>query len=334
MPAIRLASALSPPEPARELTVHLLRAASAGSTLPRWVEQHPITAMSPAARQLAWAVGRRITRNPDHGFAIGERVPAHAVGSLWPLYQAAPDLAAIYGAYPRIAVLMLDDTSLHIEAGPHAVRISFTPAEGLLLDRAEEDLRATMSVVHWRTLFADPSLGMQAVNFSYPRPRSTTTHERVLGTRNLRFSQPRLSIEVDRQLWKARIPSADEARFACLLASSEAAARAHEAGPLEQRVEDLLMQWLRTNPGAEQVAERLGLSVRTLHRQLSARGSSFRGLLERTRRRELELVQQTEQLHAASAGGPALAAGERARMLGFSNAGALRNALRRWAGRS
>jgi AraC-like DNA-binding protein len=128
--------------------------------------------------------------------------------------------------------------------------------------------------------------------------------------------------------------SAAAARFACLLASSEATARAHEAGPIEQRVEDLLMQWLRTNPCAEQVAERLGLSVRTLHRQLSARGNSFRALIERTRHCELDLLQQTEQLHTESAGGPALTAGERARMLGFSNAGALRNALRRWAGRS
>jgi AraC-like DNA-binding protein len=135
------------------------------------------------------------------------------------------------------------------------------------------------------------------------------------------------------RLWKARIPSADEACFACLLASSEAAARAHEAGPLEQRVEDLLMQWLRTNPGVEQVAERLGLSVRMLHRQLSARSDTLRALIERTRRRELDLLQQTAQLHAESAGGPALAAGKRAGMLGFSNAGALRNALRRWAGR-
>ena len=75
------ATALSPPEPVRALSVHVIRAATGMVPLPHWLESHPLSAMSPSARQLAWAVGRHITRNPDYGFAIAERVPASGVGS-------------------------------------------------------------------------------------------------------------------------------------------------------------------------------------------------------------------------------------------------------------
>jgi hypothetical protein len=90
-----LGSSFDPPEPARVLSQHFLRAAGAFSPIPVWLERYALTAMSPSARQLVWAVGRRMTGNPDHGFAIAARVPVEGIGSLWPLYRCAPNLATV-----------------------------------------------------------------------------------------------------------------------------------------------------------------------------------------------------------------------------------------------
>jgi hypothetical protein len=211
------ATAISPPEPVRALSVHLVRAAAGMVPLPRWLESHPLSAMSPSARQLAWAVGRHITRNPDHGFVMAERVPASGIGSLWPLYQAAPSLAHIHRAYPRFAALLLEHVQIEIHEGDQSVCLRHVTPPGFRVDRAEEDFRATMQVATWRELHQSRAVGAQFAHFTYPRPRSTEAHERLLGTRALRFSQPHLVLWLPRVRRLLRTDA--RARF-CALASA------------------------------------------------------------------------------------------------------------------
>jgi AraC-like DNA-binding protein len=321
-----IGTSLIPPEPVRALSVHLVRAASELAPLPRWLENQPLTAMSPSARQLAWAVGRHVTRNPDHGFAMSRRVPASAVGFLWDLYRCAPTLESIHRAYPDIAVLLLDDVPARITEEPSSVRLDYAPAPPLRLDRAEQDFRAAWQVKTWRELHLLPEMGARSACFTYARPRSTVEHERLLGTRELRFSQPHFALELDRRWWEAPLPKANSGEFGERLKHAAGTARAFEQLALEQRVESLITQLLSSDASAGKVAELLGISVRTLHRKLTERGFSFRFLSERARRREADLVEQTEQIHGA----PAVSSDDRARMLGFSNGRALRNAVRRW----
>jgi AraC-like DNA-binding protein len=78
------------------------------------------------------------------------------------------------------------------------------------------------------------------------------------------------------------------------------------------------------NPGAERVAEILGVSARTLHRRLKDEGTTFRGIVTELR---LRLARQ----HLA-AGWYSIA--EIAVLLGFSNANAFHQAFRRWTGQT
>lgn len=111
-----------------------------------------------------------------------------------------------------------------------------------------------------------------SVAFTYPRPRSTRTHQRLLGRAILRFSQPCFRIELAREPWQAPLPSGDPELFAQRLAEARAAIHAlGTQAPLPLRVEALV----------------------------------------------------TPLLHRGSTA-------VRAALLGFANAGALRNARKRW----
>jgi AraC-like DNA-binding protein len=309
---IRFSNFLQPPEPVRVLSAQLVRAATEVSgPLPRWAERYPLCAMSPRARQLAWAAGRAITHNPDHGFAIAERVPADAVGSLWALWQAAPSLCVLHGCYADVALLLLDEARVEIERGPRAVRLSVLPQTLIAVDRAEEDFRAAMQVATWRALLADQSFAPLAVHFTYPRPISTRTHERVLGTRTLRFAQSRFSLEIAREAWERALPSADAARFARLLTEAREQVRTMtQSSALSLRVDALVMELMNGDSSALQVATRLGMSVRTLHRRLADEGHTFRALAAQAQRREAKLIEETSALPGA----PNVSNAQRARL--------------------
>ncbi|MET0285905.1 MAG: AraC family transcriptional regulator ligand-binding domain-containing protein [Polyangiales bacterium] len=318
------------PEPARELAGHFLRAAAGFSAIPAWMERHALTAISPGGRQRAWAVGRRFTGNPDHGFAIAERVPVYGIGSLWALWCSAPDLATVYAVYPRVAPLLVDTVRVSLHERERSVSITYAPPDGVRFDRAEEDCRATHQVELWRALYRDRSIAPRSVAFSYPRPRSTAVHERVLGTRDLRFGQPALQLELDLRWWRTSLPGADPEAYRVQLAHAEQQLRALADASLEQRVDGLLTQLLSTDARAERIATLLGISPRTLQRRLARGGHTFRTLIERARQREDALFREASALF----GFETLSPRERVQLLGFANGGALRNALRRWAVRS
>lgn len=321
----RFSASLTPPEPARTLSVHLLRAAAQLAPLPRWLERYPLGAMSPGARQLAWSVGRRVTANPDHGFAMAERVPAEAVGTLWSLYEAAPSLAAVHREYVSLAPLLLDCMRPTIAESEGAVALSFVSDTGLLLDRGEQDFRAAMQVKTWRTLLHDPRVAPLCVHFTYARPASTRAHERALGTTRLLFSQPVLRYDLATSVWHAPVPTHEAKGFAEHRRKAHALLTAYQRQTIESTVEGLVTEFLGSDRRETAIAGALGLSQRTLRRRLGLRGVSFRALIERVQRRELSLIEEADELAEGS-----LPLRDRARLLGFANTGALRNALKRW----
>ncbi|MFT3924254.1 MAG: hypothetical protein QM778_17090 [Myxococcales bacterium] len=318
-----LGAAVEPPEPARALIPHLLRAAAELAPIPRWAERYPLTAMSPDARQLVWAVGRRMTGSEDHGFRLAVGVPADGVGSLWTLYCAAPNLAAIHAHYSELGALLLDCMPQRLELDATSVRVWYGRGGMRRVDRAEEDFRAAMQVKSWRGVLQRPALEPTAAFFSYPRPRSTAMHREMLGTGALHFGQAEFGLELPRSLWEEPLPSAAPERFQQLLDTAREQVRALREASVS--VEDRVVERLAQGAAAKSVAQALGISERTLRRRLAEFGDSFRGVVERARERESALLDGVVEV----AGARAFSLRERARLLGFANAGALRNALRR-----
>lgn len=92
-----------------------------------------------------------------------------------------------------------------------------------------------------------------------------------------------------------------------------------------QRAKGVILDRLQTGRVVDdEVAQALHLSVRTLQRKLGESGTSFRELVDRTRR----------ELAEAYIRDPTVSLSELAFMLGFSDASAFSRAYKRWTGRT
>lgn len=310
-----------PPEPARVLIAAFMRAACELARLPVWFRRHPLQLTSPAARQVLWSLGRRLSDNLDVGFAMAERVPEDALGDLWRMYEVAPSLRSLCHAYDACSALLLDFMALEvIDDGAH-VWIRSTPREGTKLDRGEQDFRCAMLVKTWRRLHDNAAVTPTRVHFSYPRPRSVRAHVSALGTPELSFSQPHLQVALARGWVDGALPNADAATFECLAEQARGRACAQPAGSLTSRVDALITEQLARGASASAIARALGWSERSLRRRLVESGVSYSALLDRAREREADLFLEAAGLPLERV----------AQLLGFASGGALRNSMRRWS---
>jgi AraC-like DNA-binding protein len=302
------------------LAAAMLGTADSFVALPRWFDRVALTMTSPHVRQALWSAGRRLVANEDLGFAFAERVPLEALGSAWPLCEAAPSLRALLHSYMGWSGVLLDCVAQELREDETTVWIRHVPRAGVVIDRAEEDFRAAMAVKLWRKLHRDRRITPVAVRFTYPRPRSLRAHAAQLGTCTLRFSQPAFELGIERRWFDRELPGGDRRAFARLDALLRSCLRERRELPLETRVEALVAEGLARHASLPEVAASLRLSVRTLRRRLTARGQSFRAILDAARRREAQLLVELGELPLR----------EVARLVGLSNDGALRHAARRW----
>lgn len=122
----------------------------------------------------------------------------------------------------------------------------------------------------------------QDVCFGHPAPADLATHRRVLGVTPL-FDQEFDGVVLAARDLDIEIAEADPvaARRALRYVESEAAFRGEDR---EEIVRELILALMPTGACTiERVAAHLGVSRRTLHRQLAARGASFTALLEDAR---------------------------------------------------
>ena len=161
------------------------------------------------------------------------------------------------------------------------------------------------------------------VRFPHAAPDDTSEHQRVFGC-SLKFGHDRSELVFSRELLDTPHIEADptlqaivEAQVVAViqkLPKGEAttdAVRRHLAGKLGEG-----------QPTVEQIAPRLHMSPRTLHRRLEEEGTSFRQVLTEVRR-ELAMRHLTERQLAIS---------EIAFLLGFSEPSAFHRAFKRWTG--
>jgi AraC-like DNA-binding protein len=138
--------------------------------------------------------------------------------------------------------------------------------------------------------------------------------------RPVRFGCDRDALVLDRAALLRPLPLADSALSEYFLAQlEELTPPTTWSGRVAGEIERVLGSESPTLPDAARV---LGVSPRTLQRQLSAEGTSFQELVAETRRRLAEEL-LGDGLHSIS---------EVAFMLGFSEPSAFHRAFRRWTG--
>lgn len=142
-------------------------------------------------------------------------------------------------------------------------------------------LRLLHGVASW---FVGRGLALDAVSFPYARPAHAADYALVY-TEHSSFDAPRLAARLQANLLDLPLRR-DEAALAGFLegAPGKISMLYRRDREMVFRVRDLLRAALPTNLALEDVAGRLHLSPRTLHRRLEEEGASFRTIKEATRR--------------------------------------------------
>jgi AraC-like DNA-binding protein len=162
-----------------------------------------------------------------------------------------------------------------------------------------------------------------SVSFMHPQPADISEHQRIFRA-PLQFGQPMDRLVIDRALLAAPLRTAEPELCALLDYCAEAMlAKRRPAQPLLSRVCQAIVEALPGgNTTIEAIAEKSGVSPRTLQRRLKEMGTSHQELLDQVRR-DLA-VHYLEVRH--------LAHSEIAFLLGFSDSSVFNRAFKRWTG--
>ena len=262
----------------------------------------------------------------DEGFALFSR-PLRR-GSFEFLCRAALSSANLEEALERIARFLrvvLDDLEVEILKTGRAAVLVISEEQALPVGATgrvfafEWLLRMIHGLAAW--LVAHP-LPLDEVAFPYPPPLHAADYELVFAPRYT-FDAPRLEARFPAD-WLALPVRRDEAALRAFLIDAPASITTlyRRDRALAQRVRDHLRAALPEHPGLPEIARRMFMSPRTLHRRLEDEGTGF-GSIKETLRRDLATEWLTKTARPLQRIGADL---------GFADAASFYRAFRGWAG--
>jgi AraC-like DNA-binding protein len=273
--------------------------------------------------------GLALSGDSNFGLHLGEAVRPGYYGVLGYLIMSCATLADALHRQARYAELVgsLGRVELNDEppqAGLEAqVAHSWQPLLPQLQRHASEEmLAAWLTFGHW---ISGLDLAPTEVRFQHPAPADISEHQRIFRC-PLRFEQADNALVFPKRLLNTPLGQADGQMRGMLDAYADRQlAELKQGDSLLVRARELLAAQLVTGPvNLPRLAHALALSPRTLQRRLGAAGLSFSQLLDDTR----------EPLARHYLGDASLELADIAFLLGFSEAGSLARAFRRWTGQS
>lgn len=199
------------------------------------------------------------------------------------------------------------------------LRRSMTPAaERFCIEAAMVGLEATIN-----ELTGEPA-NARRIDLPYGPPEAMS-HFDIFTTSHIRFNRGGAIYYGDRTDLDRLIPARDdqirsilEGQCAGLLAAL------NQDQDILERIEDVIHVSSGHLPSLDEIATRLGLSRRSLQRELSNRGINFREFIRQFRQRQAESLLMEGRFNIKTI----------AYMLGFKDAGSFRRAFHDWTGRS
>ena len=273
--------------------------------------------------------GVRLSGDPFLGLHLGESVRPGYYGVLGYLIMSCATLADALHRQARYASLVgnlgrvvLDDEPALLD-GEALVAHSWQP---LLAQQqrqlSEETLAGWVSFGRW---ISGLDIAPTEVRFQHSAPADTSEHARIFRCPVL-FDQPDNALVFPRRLLAAPLSQADAQVRGMLDAYADRllAELNQGHGVLDRARLELARQLPEQGADLEAIAAALALTPRTLQRRLRESGLSFSQLVDETR----------QQLVLHYLRDPALELAEIAFLVGFSEAGSLARAFRRWTGTS
>lgn len=267
----------------------------------------------------------RATADDDFGlpFRYGSAVRIDDFGALGLAFKTA---ATLREALLRMAryILVLSDTleyELHdVVGGGEFVMSRPGHRRGARLAN-ECALAAITSLLRQVT---DTEVTPVAVSFRHPRPASTEPHRAYFGC-PIRFDDRVNALHLNTETLLTRTRLADEGLSAFLLATLDDMTQAKTERALPAQVYSAVTNALPDGrPNKPQIARRLGMSERTLHRRLAEHGETFQAIANRAQREAAESLLATGDSSLADV----------AFLTGFSDQSAFTRAFKGWTGQT
>lgn len=221
-------------------------------------------------------------------------------------------------------ILVLSDTleyELHDEVGG-GVFVMSRPGHRRGAQLANEC--ALAAVTSFLRQVTDSKVTPVAVSFRHHRPPSDEPHRSYFGC-PIRFEDRVNALHLSSETLETRTRLADEGLSAFILATLDGLKEEKAERPLEAQVYSAVTDSLPDGrPRKSQIARRLGMSERTLHRRLAERGQTFQAITGRAQREAAEslLVNGDNSL------------AEVAFLTGFSDQSAFTRAFKGWTGQT
>jgi AraC-like DNA-binding protein len=269
-----------------------------------------------------WAEAARLTNDLDLGLHVAEGIRPGAYGALGYALRTSENFGRSLERLCRYHRVLHDLAEVQLTVrGGRATLSHRLPLPGGVPRAVSEYIVAAWLLtsrqstgVHWIPIEA---------RFPHPTPDDTSEHRRLFGC-PLKFGHDRSELVFSRDLLEMPFLDADPNLRAILEAQVVAILQKLPKGEaMTDAVRRLLAGELcNGEPSLEQIARRLHMSPRTLHRRLEEDGTSFRQVLAEVRR-EMAARHLSERR---------LAIGEIAFLLGFSEPSAFHRAFKRWTG--
>jgi AraC-like DNA-binding protein len=212
-----------------------------------------------------------------------------------------------------------------LRAGPEGERVVFTKAVPAPFARLREPVyaQAAGTVAAMRGLSGRSDVRARFVAYPMPRPRDPERHERWFGC-PVSWGGPLFEVAFDAALLALPLPRSEPQLFGYLARRVEAL---HAALPADVRWGERARREIGAllaggEPRLGDVARRLAVSERTLHRRLADEGARFADLVAEARRERAMLLLDD----------PHLSCSEIAFLLGFAEPAAFFRAFKRWTG--
>ena len=271
-----------------------------------------------------WEQALEISGDPNMGLHLAGAAPLDSFGVHAYAVQSSPNLREAFRRASRYQRLIHEVNSLIFSEGEEEGVLQHALPDGRSVSRHPAEFLVALWVRFGRLIIGS-EWSPRLVCFAHEQPPDTIQHQRIFRTA-LQFHSGRTAIH---------IPNADldqpnaGADLGLVRVLDDYAARLLERLPseatLSERVRFQLQEALAgggSPPTAEETAQALHMSARTLHRNLRAEGATFSGLLNQLRREQA--VQYLEN--------PRISITEAAFLLGFSELSSFYRAFKRWTG--
>jgi AraC-like DNA-binding protein len=264
----------------------------------------------------------RETGNDAFGAQLGETFQIGTTGTLDYVISNAPTLRVALTDYVRLLALISDGIDTRFEERPRSSYIvtrlpeAFGPRAQLI------DATSATRVVRIRYIMRDPSLAL-LVELERSKPKAIDEFKRIFGTR-VSFARPRNRIGIATDTLDRELPAADPHLYkvVVLAAKRALAEREQTADTLFSLISYISAGLPHGDVSIGGAAKAMGLSRHGLRRQLEQARTTFRDLLDQTRKAMADhYINETT-----------LPMTEIAFLLGFSELSAFSRAGKSWFG--